>query len=211
MQIAILLYDRFTLLDAVGPYEVLARLPGVQVQFVAESAGLVRVDTGITGLVAEADLSDVPHPDVIIIPGGPGTMAAMENQAIVDWVRMVHAGSTWTTSVCTGVFVLGAAGLLQGVPVTTHWASRDYVAQVGASFVPERVVRHGKIITAAGVSAGIDMALALAAELAGEQWARASQLVLEYDPQPPFDSGALARVDAEVVALGYHLLGVKEA
>lgn len=208
MQIAILLYDRFTLLDAVGPYEVLARLPEVRVQFVALQPGPVQVDTGLTALQAATALADVPRPEVVIVPGGSGTPAAMQEQAYLAWLRAAHETTRWTTSVCTGAFLLGAAGLLQGVPATTHWASRGYLAQVGATYVPERIVRHGKIITAAGVSAGIDMALVLVAELAGEEWARAAQLALEYDPQPPFDAGALPKVDAATVALSNRLLGV---
>lgn len=208
MQIAILLYDRFTLLDAVGPYEVLARLPAARVQFVAARSGPVRVDTGLTALLAEAALDEAPHPDVVIVPGGPGTPAAIQEAAHVAWLRAAHPTTRWTTSVCTGAFLLGAAGLLQGAPATTHWASRDYLPQVGATYVPERVVRHGRVITAAGVSAGIDMALALAAEIAGPEWAQAAQLALEYDPQPPFDTGALPKADAETVALSKRLLGV---
>lgn len=208
MQIAILLYDRFTLLDAVGPYEVLARLPEVRVQFVAARPGLVRVDTGLTALLAEAALDEAPRPDVVIVPGGPGTPAAIQEPAHVAWIRSAHATTRWTTSVCTGAFLLGAAGLLQGAPATTHWASRSFLAQVGATYVPERVVRPGRVITAAGVSAGIDMALALAAEIAGAEWAQAAQLALEYDPQPPFDAGALPKAAADVVALSNRLLGI---
>jgi transcriptional regulator GlxA family with amidase domain len=208
VQIAILLYDRFTLLDAVGPYEVLARLPDVRVQFVATQAGAVRVDTGLTALQAETDFDAAPRPDVVIVPGGAGTVAAMQDQRTVEWVRAAHQHTRFTTSVCTGAFLLGAAGLLEGLQATTHWASREYLPQVGATYVPERVVHQGKIITAAGVSAGIDMALALAAELAGEGWAQASQLVLEYDPQPPFDSGTLPKATPEVVAMGTRLLRI---
>jgi transcriptional regulator GlxA family with amidase domain len=208
VQIAILLYDRFTLLDAVGPYEVLARLPEVRVQFVAARPGLVRVDTGLTGLLAEATLDEAPRPDVVVVPGGPGTPAAIQEAAHVAWLRAVHPTTRWTTSVCTGAFLLGAAGLLQGAPATTHWASRNYLPQVGATYVPERVVRHGRVITAAGVSAGIDMALTLAAEIAGAEWAQAAQLALEYDPQPPFDAGALPKADADVIALSNRLLGI---
>lgn len=211
MQIAILLFDRFSLIDAVGPYEALARLPGICVQFVAASAGLVRVDTGLTGLMAEADLTDVPQPDVVIVPGGAGSVAAMQHAPIVAWVRAAHATTRLTASVCTGALVLGAAGLLQGARATTHWASRAELAQVGATYVPERVVRHGKLITAAGGSAGIDLGLTLAAELVGQVWAQAAQLVLEYDPQPPFATGSLAKASPAVVRLSTMLLGVQGA
>ncbi|MCG8348066.1 MAG: DJ-1/PfpI family protein [Chloroflexales bacterium] len=199
MQIAILLYDGFTALDAVGPYEVLVSLPDTQVHFVAETAGPVQTDTKALTIVATANLDDIPHPDMLVIPGGgEGTMQAAQNKRILDWVRSAHATARWTSSVCTGAFILGAAGLLQGVRATTHWASRDHLAQVGATCVPERYVQHGKIITAAGVSAGIDMALLLAANLAGEEWAQATQLALEYDPQPPFDTGAFDKAPDNV-------------
>jgi putative intracellular protease/amidase len=202
MIVAILLYEGLTVLDAIGPYEVFARFPDVQVRFVTETGAPVRADTGALTLTAEARLEDVPHPEIFIIPGGSdGTLAAMQNERILNWVRTAHTTSRWTTSVCTGAGILGAAGLLQGLRATTHWGSREALAGFGATYVPERYVQDGKIITAAGVSAGIDMALFLAGEVVGKQWAEASQLALEYDPHPPFSSGSLATATEETVNL----------
>ena len=199
MDIAILLFDRLTALDAVGPYEVLSRLPGATVTFVATEPGAKRTDTGSLALAADAALGDLPSPDILLIPGGPGQVALMDDQPVLDWVRQAHATSTWTTSVCTGSLVLGAAGVLQGKKATTHWLALDQLAELGAEPVEQRVVTDGKVVTAAGVSAGIDMALTLAAEIAGEQLAQGIQLGIEYCPQPPFDAGSPATAPADVV------------
>lgn len=185
MNIAILLYERFTALDAVGPMEVLSSVPGARVRFVTEHAGSITNDTGVLTVQVEATLRDVLQPDVIVVPGGPGCMAVMQNDRVLAWLRTAHATARWTTSVCTGSLILGAAGLLQGVPATTHWASHGSLARFGATYVRERYVQHGTLMTAAGVSAGIDMALRLAAELADPATAGEIQLALEYDPQPP--------------------------
>jgi transcriptional regulator GlxA family with amidase domain len=200
MEIAIPLYDRFTALDAVGPYEVLWRLPGARVRWVGAEARPYGTDRGLK-LVADATLDDVPAPDVVVVPGGTGTADALGDERLVDWIRRADATSTWTTSVCTGALLLGAAGLLEGLRATTHWAYMDALAAYGAEATSERVVRQGKVITAAGVSSGIDMALTLAAEIAGEDVARAIQLRIEYDPQPPFDAGSTAKAPAHVVEL----------
>jgi putative intracellular protease/amidase len=199
MDIAFLIFDQLTMLDAVGPYEVLHRVPGADVKLVAAEPGLKRDEKGITGLVADHSLDDVSEPDVLVIPGGWGTRALMKDPEILDWVRSVHSTSTWTTSVCTGALLLAGAGLLEGRRATTHWLALDVIAEHGAIVTEERVVRDGKIITAAGVSSGIDMALTLAAELAGQRAAEAIQLQIEYDPQPPFDAGSRAKAPAEVV------------
>jgi putative intracellular protease/amidase len=201
MDIAIPLFDRVTALDAVGPYEVLSRLPGATVRFVAAEPGPKTTETKMLTLIADESLHDVPQPDVIVVPGGIGTRALVADEQLIGWVRRAHETSTWTTSVCTGALILAAAGLLDGLNATTHWAARDTLADLGAVPVPERVVRQGKIITAAGVSAGIDMALFLAAQIAGDQVAQAIQLGIEYDPQPPFDCGSLEKAPAEIVAL----------
>jgi transcriptional regulator GlxA family with amidase domain len=195
-QIAFLLYPDMTALDAVGPYEVLARLPGADVAWVASTPGPIRTDAGMV-MTADSGLDDVPSPDIIVVPGGPGTLPALQDTAAVDWLRRAHETSTWTTSVCTGSLLLGAAGILDGKRATSHWILRDMLPQFGAEPVAERVVIEGRVITAAGVSAGIDMALRLAATEAGEDEARALQLVIEYDPDPPFDSGSLERADDE--------------
>jgi len=184
-----------TALDAVGPYEVLARLPGADVKFVASTPGPKTTDVGLV-LVADSGLEDVPRPDIIVVPGGPGTMPALAEAAAVEWLRQAHASSKWTTSVCTGSLLLRAAGILQGKRATSHWILRDMLREFGAKPVAERVVIEGDVITAAGVSAGIDMALMLAAIEAGDAEARTLQLVIEYDPDPPFDSGSLGKADA---------------
>ncbi len=195
-EIAFLLYEDMTALDAVGPYEVLARLPGADVKFVASTPGPTRTDVGLV-LVADSRLEDVPSPDIVVVPGGPGTMKAIGDAAAVEWLRQARESSKWTTSVCTGSLLLGAAGILEGKRATSHWILRDMLREFGAEPVAERVVVEGNVITAAGVSAGIDMALKLAAMEAGEDEARALQLVIEYDPDPPFDSGSLEKADSD--------------
>ncbi|MEU0569227.1 DJ-1/PfpI family protein [Nonomuraea sp. NPDC005983] len=209
MQVAILLYDGFTALDAVGPYEVLCRVPDTSVVTVAKRVGPVRTDTGVLGLVADRALHQVRQADVLLVPGAGnrGVIAAMEDAEIVDWVRRLHKHTTWTTSVCTGALILGTAGLLRGVPATTYWASRTYLETTfGALPAPGRFVESGKIITAAGVSAGVDMALHLAAKLADERTAQALQLAIEYDPQPPFDTGSPEKAGPDLQQLALKLL-----
>jgi len=201
MDIVIPLFERFTALDAIGPYEVLARLPGARVRFAAERPGPVRTDTGGLSVVAEVGLAEVERADVIVVPGGPGSRELVGDAGLVGWVRRLHPGTTWTTSVCTGSLVLGAAGLLDGLEATTHWGAVALLESFGARYRPERYVVQGRIITAAGVSAGIDMALHLAGELAGRPVAEAIQLGIEYDPQPPFDRGSVAKADPATVAL----------
>jgi transcriptional regulator GlxA family with amidase domain len=200
LDIAILLYEGITALDAVGPYEVLARLPEARIQFVAKDMGPKLTDSGVLTLVPHYRLSDVPRPHVILVPGAlTGFRAVMTDGPTLEWLAAAHATSLWTTSVCSGSLILGAAGLLKGLRATTHWMVMDYLAPFGAVPTPERVVRDGKVITAAGVSAGIDMALHLVREIEGEEFARAAQLMIEYDPQPPFDSGSTRTASHEVV------------
>jgi transcriptional regulator GlxA family with amidase domain len=201
MQIAILIFDGLTALDAIGPYEVLARLPGAELRFVAEEAGTKRTDTGTLGVQADLALADVDAPEVVLVPGGKGSRPLMRDDGVLDWLRSVHASSTWTTSVCTGALVLGAAGILAGKRATTHWAFMDRLAELGADPVSERVVEDGKVMTAAGVSAGIDMALMLAARIAGDDVAQAIQLGIEYNPQPPFDAGSPVKAPPEAIEL----------
>jgi transcriptional regulator GlxA family with amidase domain len=201
MDIAIPLFDRFTALDAIGPYETLSRLPGARVTFLAAEPGPVATDNRMLKIVAEAALSDMPSPDIVVVPGGIGSRAMMNDAQLIAWVRAAHATSEWTCSVCTGSLVLGAAGLLDGLDATTHWMAMDTLASTGARPTGRRVVEQGKIITAAGVSAGIDMGLTLAAKIAGDVVAQAIQLGIEYDPQPPFDSGSPAKAPDEVVAM----------
>jgi transcriptional regulator GlxA family with amidase domain len=199
VDIAIPIYDRFTALDAVGPYEVLSRLPGAKVTFVADQPGPVQTETEMLSIVAAASLADLPHPEVIVVPGGLGNRELLEASGLVDWIRTAHETSTWTTSVCTGSLLLAAAGVLDGVDATTHWLARDELRKLGAVPVEERVVERGKVITAAGVSAGIDMALVLVSRMFGDELAQAIQLGIEYDPEPPFDAGSPAKAPKEIV------------
>jgi len=201
MQIAILLYDGMTALDAIGPYDVLRQLPGAEVIFVGKTAGVKRTEEQPLGLVADRALADVPRADILVVPGGFGQELAMRDRPTLDWIRAIHGTTTWTTSVCTGAIILAAAGLLKGLKATTHWALLERLRDFGAEPVAERVVEQGKIITAAGVSAGIDMGLRLAARVAGDDMARAIQLGIEYDQDPPFDTGAPHKAPAHIVEL----------
>lgn len=201
MQIAYLLYDRFTALDIVGPHDVLNSVPGNESIFVAEQAGPVRNESDTLSLVADASLEEVPSPDIVVVPGGFGNRTLLEHEPLHEWIRGVHETSTWTTSVCTGSLLLAAAGLLDGAPATTHWLARDVLAELGAKPVPKRVVEHGKIVTAAGVASGIDMALHLVKTINGEQVAQAVQLGIEYDPEPPVDAGSPEKAPPEIVEL----------
>jgi putative intracellular protease/amidase len=202
-QIAVLLYQGMTALDAVGPYEVLSRLPGARVRFLGPAAGPVAADTRMLTLHAEAAYEDVPAPDVVVVPGGIGTRALLEDERVLAWIRGADAAATWTTSVCTGALLLAAAGLLDGVEATTHWGALELLGSLGAVPVERRVVEvPGRpVITAAGVSSGIDLALVLAARIAGDDVAQAIQLGIEYDPQPPFDAGSLAKAPPAARAL----------
>jgi putative intracellular protease/amidase len=199
MQIAILLYDRFTALDAVGPYDVLGRVPGFEITFVAKEPGPVRTEQRTLAMTADAAVADHPHPDIVVVPGGFGTRDLFEDEEITGWLREAHEHSKWTTSVCTGSLLLAAAGILDGVDAATHWLAVDELAALGAVPVPERVVQRGKIMTAAGVSSGIDMALRLVALETNDFVAQAVQLGIEYDPEPPYDAGSPAKAPTEVV------------
>jgi transcriptional regulator GlxA family with amidase domain len=201
VQIAYLLYDRFTALDTTGPHDVLNSVPGNESVFVAEHTGPIRNESDTLSMVADARLDEVPEPDIVVVPGGFGNRMLLEHEPLHDWIRSVHETSAWTTSVCTGSLLLAAAGLLDGARATTHWLARDRLAELGATPVPDRVVEHGKIVTAAGVSSGIDMALHLVRRINGEQIAQAVQLGIEYDPQPPLDAGAPEKAPPEVVEL----------
>jgi putative intracellular protease/amidase len=200
MDIAIPLFDRITALDAIGPYEVLARLPGARVRFIAITPGPYRTDNRQLTLLADEPLSAVPHPEVIMVPGGFGTRALMTPNPLLDWLQAAHETSQWTTSVCTGSLLLAAAGILRGLQATTHWAALEQLRDLGARPTLKRVVEQGKVVTAAGVSSGIDMALTLAARIAGEDVAQAIQLGIEYDPQPPFRAGSPETAPPHIVA-----------
>jgi putative intracellular protease/amidase len=206
--IALGLYQGFTALDVIGPYEILAYLPGAEVVICAEKTGLVDDHNDLVHLRVDSTFADVPRPDVLFVPGGPraGRFAA-GGHPIVDWIREAHPHTAWTTSVCTGALLLGAAGLLEGVAATTHWSAYDELASYGAQPTEQRVVTSGRIMTGAGVSAGIDLALTLAADIAGPEVAQTIQLAIEYDPHPPFDSGAPSKAPKQIYDMAVAALG----
>jgi putative intracellular protease/amidase len=200
MQIAFLIYEGLTALDIIGPYEVFNQIPDADVRFVAKRPGSIRVDSGAFSIGVDHELADVKRPDVFVVPGGiAGTFAAAKDPEILNWVREAHAGSRYSTSVCTGSLILGAAGLLKQSNATTHWAAKSLLEQTGATYIDKRIVVADKIITAAGVSAGIDMALYVMAELVGADLAKLAQLNIEYDPEPPFDAGSPAKAGEALV------------
>lgn len=203
MRIAFFLYEGLTTLDIIGPHDVLSRLPGAEAISVGKTTGPFMADTGVLGLTATHTIDQVDSADILVVPGGvAGTFAAAADEEIQEWVRTIDAGSTWTTSVCTGSLILGAAGVLDGKRATTHWAAVEMLPAYGATPVAdERVVFDGKYVTAAGVSSGIDMGLTLAAKIAGDDVAKTIQLGIEYDPQPPFDAGSVDKAGAEIAAL----------
>ncbi len=209
-QIAIVLYPRFTALDLIGPYEVLRMLPDAEVRFVAHEPGPVVADSGVLLIGATHSFDETPSPDLILVPGGPGCFGAAKDEKLLDWLRAVSPGAQWTTSVCTGSVILAAAGLLNGLRATTHWSSLTALSLYGVTAVPdERIVRAGpdeRIVTAAGVSAGIDLALWLADEIAGTKKAEAIQLAIEYDPQPHLDSGHRSKASAGTITASTLLL-----
>ena len=199
MKIAILLYDGMTALDAMGPYEVLAAMPGAEINFVAKKAGIITTDNGIPLLNAEKSLSDVPSPDMFLIPGGPDVSHVASDEEVLAWIRKAHETTKWSTSVCTGALILGAAGVLEGLEATTHWMMHDQLRELGATPTLQRVIQQGKVFTAAGVSSGIDMALTLAAVEYGDDVAQEIQLIIEYDPEPPFNAGSPLKAPESVV------------
>lgn len=201
MQIAIPLFDRFAALDAIGPYQVLGAIPGAEVRFTGPEPGPVRTDDRMLTVLVDERWEDLSDPDVVVMPGGIGARALLDDERMLEWLRGAHAGTRFTTSVCTGSLVLAAAGLLDGVEATTNWLARDLLGELGANPVVERVVERGRIVTAAGVTAGLDMALTLAARLTSPEVAQAIQLGLEYDPQPPFDAGSPEKAPDAIVEL----------
>jgi putative intracellular protease/amidase len=201
LQVAIPLFDRVTALDAIGPYEVLQRIPHLDIIFIGHTPGPLRTENGMLALQVDAAFEEVTQPDIIVFPGGVGTRTLVHDQAVREWVRHAHSSTRFTTSVCTGSLVLAAAGLLDGLSATTHWSCFDLLAAYGALPVSDRVVEHveQRLITAAGVSSGIDMALRLVELLVDSTAAKAAQLMIEYDPEPPFDCGSVAKADDEVM------------
>lgn len=199
MQIAILVFDKLTVLDVVGPYEVLRSVPGWEVRFAAPQAGPVRADSGALGLVADHSIDELREADMVLVGGGEGNRPLLDDERVLGWLREIDRSTRWTTSVCTGSLVLGAAGLLEGKRATGHWLYLERLREYGAEPTSERVVEDGKVVTAAGVSSGIDMALHLVAREAGDEVEQAIQLAIEYDPQPPFDSGSPEKAAPQIV------------
>jgi putative intracellular protease/amidase len=212
MLVAIPLFPRFTALDAVGPYEVLQRIPSIDVVFVGHRRGEVRTENGMLGITCDATFGEVSSPDVVVVPGGIGTRQLLHDEVIRDWLRSVHPHTRFTTSVCTGALLLAAAGLLDGLTATTHWRAANLLNELGARYVPDRVVEHlpQRLITAAGVSSGLDMALRLVELLVDRLAAQAAQLLIEYDPQPPFDTGSLAKADEATAARANEYLQARQ-
>ncbi|HEY3871747.1 MAG TPA: DJ-1/PfpI family protein [Actinocrinis sp.] len=200
MRIIFAVFPRLTALDAIGPYQVMEMLPGAEVAFAARTLDPVVDSAGWLTLVPAVTFDAVESADVLVVPGGPGARSSVGDEELLDWIRRIHGTTAWTTSVCTGSLLLGAAGLLRGLDATTHWSAVEPLEGYGARYTAERVVRQGRIVTAAGVSAGIDMALTLADIVAGRAVAEALQLMIEYDPQPPFDSGSVAKASPEARA-----------
>ncbi len=202
LTVAIPVFDRFTALDGIGPYEVMDRIPGFEITFIGNRREVVRSDNGYLGIQVDATFEELPAPDIVVFPGGVGTRALVHDEHVLEWVRNAHRTSTFTTSVCTGSLVLAAAGLLDGLTATTHWSAMDHLGKLGAVPTSQRVVEHldQRIITAAGVSSGIDMALRLVEILVDRTAAEAAQLGIEYDPQPPFDAGSVDKASDEVKA-----------
>ena len=201
VSVGLVLYPRFTALDIVGPFQTLVDVPGLDVFFVAEKTGPVSDHTGRLSLVATKSFADVDQLDVVVVPGGMADSGLIASDPVVEFVKRIHPTTTWTTSVCTGSIFLATAGVLDGIEATTHWASYERLRALGAIPVETRVVHRGKVITAAGVSSGIDMGLVLVAAMFGDEMAQVIQLAIEYDPQPPFDAGAPSKVTAELLAL----------
>jgi transcriptional regulator GlxA family with amidase domain len=201
VKVACVIYDGFTALDAIGPYEVLRSVPGWEVEFVARTRGEVRTDSGAVGLCADRSLAETTSADILLVPGGPGNRLLLDDSELLDWLREIDRTTTWTTSVCTGSLLLGAAGLLERRRATCHWAYLEQLREYGADPVGGRYVEDGKVITAAGVSAGIDMALYLVGREVGPEVAQAIQLGIEYDPDPPFDAGSPEKAPAPIVEL----------
>jgi transcriptional regulator GlxA family with amidase domain len=199
MQVAILIFDGLTALDAVGPYEVFAKVPGGEVRFCSLERGMKRTDSKALTLGADYSLDEIDSADVVLVPGGAGNRPLMKDERVLSWLREIDSRTTWTTSVCTGALVLGSAGLLTGKRATTYWPYREALREFGAEPVADRVVVDGKVMTAAGVSSGIDMALELVRREHGDEVSQAVQLGIEYDPQPPFDAGSPEKAPPEIV------------
>ena len=211
MNIVIYLYNGLTVLDAVGPYEVLSRLPDANVKFVAKEKGLIISDTHFLKLIAEYEINEIHSADILIIPGSVVSfIRESKDKTVLNWIQKIHQTTIWTTSVCSGSIILAATGILQEKKATSHWGAIHMLSDYGAIPSSERYIQEGKIITAQGVSAGIDMAIFLVGQIVGEKKAKAYQLFIEYDPTPPYDSGTITKADAETIDLAKKIL-TKEA
>jgi transcriptional regulator GlxA family with amidase domain len=201
MQIAIVLYPGLTALDALGPYEILRFIPDSEVKFVSHTPGPVPTDSGVLVLAATHGFEEVPAPDMVLVPGSStDTMTAMADARLLAWLKKIHPTTRLTLSVCSGALILAAAGILKGHPATTHWMVQEMLPQFGAEPRPdERIVKAGRIYTAAGVSAGLDLGLQVMAEICGRERAEIIQLLIEYDPRPPFDAGHITKASEAVV------------
>lgn len=199
MKIAALIFDKITVLDIVGPTELLSWVPGSEIVWVGKEIGPISAAPSGLSIAAKRTLEEVSDADILIIPGGPGVRLLLEDREVLDWVESIHATTKWTTSVCTGSLLLGAAGLLKGLDATTHWNAAAVLESYGATYREKRVIPQGKIVTSAGVSSGIDMALWLIGEFAGDDAAKEAQLCIEYDPQPPYDAGAPSKATPQVI------------
>jgi transcriptional regulator GlxA family with amidase domain len=205
MRIAYVLYPDFTGLDLVGPYEIISRWPDADIHFVARTLDPVRADRGLTVIPTHTP-DTVPQPDLIVVPGSENPVPVLSDEVLVGWLRTAAPECQWTASVCTGAGLYAAAGLLEGKKTTTHWAFRDNLRAMGVEVVGDRVVWQGTHISGAGVSAGIDMALALTGRVHGRELAESLQLLIEYDPQPPFGSGAPEKAAAGTLRLAFRML-----
>jgi transcriptional regulator GlxA family with amidase domain len=205
VKIAYVLYPDFTALDLIGPYEVISVWPDVELHWVATTPGPIRTDHGLA-MLPTATPADLPDPDVVVIPGSSKPLGPLKDEVLLDWVRSVAPTAQWLASACTGSGVYGAAGVLKGRRATTHWGFRENLKAMGVEVVADRVVFDGPFVTGAGVSAGIDMALALTARVHGDELAKAIQLGIEYDPQPLFDVGAPEKADASTLRLAARML-----
>jgi transcriptional regulator GlxA family with amidase domain len=205
MKTAFVLYPDMTALDIVGPYEIISRWPDADVHFLARSLEPVRCDEGLT-LVPTHTPATLSDPELIVVPGSGKPVQVLSDQVLIDWLRTAAPNCKWTASVCTGAGLYAAAGLLAGKTTTTHWAFRDNVRAMGVEVVGDRVVWQGNHVSGAGVSAGIDMALSLTDHVHGREVAESLQLAIEYDPQPPFNSGAPTKADASTLRLALRIL-----
>jgi transcriptional regulator GlxA family with amidase domain len=209
MEIAVLIYENVNALDLVGPCEILSKIPNVVIKYISREPGPKSTDIGIK-LIADYSLEQIQEPDILLVPGGQGIKPLKNDKEIINWINNCHKKTEWTASVCTGAILLAFAGILKGLKATTHWVRLPFLEDFGAKPQKERVVINGKVITSAGVSAGIDMALTLTNLIAGETAAKAIQLAIEYDPAPLFDAGSPDKVPKEIFEMVVRKIEARE-